>query len=182
MTNPPNKSEHWKELAILAQGGDKRAYAELLRDIVPSIKAALAGKINTQDAIEDITQEVLVSVHKSLHTYDSTYSFRSWLMAITNFRRTDYLRSYYRDKNRKEAIESDGLFQDSLVTKPVAAGELKDIEAALNDISDAQRKIFTLLKIEGHSVAEVAQEMDMNESAVKVSAHRTMKKLQERLS
>ena len=36
-----------------------------------------------------------------------------------------------------------------------------------------------MLKIQGHSVADVAEEMDMTESNVKVTMHRALKKLQD---
>ena len=42
--------------------------------------------------------------------------------------------------------------------------------------------MFTMMKVEGYTAKEVAQKMDMTESAVKVSVHRTMIKLKEILN
>lgn len=178
MSEPQSKSQYWSELAVKAQGGDKAAYAALLRDIVPSIQASLAGKLNSQDAIDDVTQDALMSVHKALHTYSPERPFRPWLMAIVNFRRTDYLRAHYRDKKKMEAVTADGLTRDHAVTNPVLSGELKDMEAALAQLPDKQKSIFVMTRIEGYSMKEAADALGMSESAVKVSAHRATQALQ----
>ena len=174
-----SQSEQWQEWAAAAQAGDKRAYSQLLSAIAPYIQNVIIKSLANQDAAEDIMQEVLISVHKSLDTYSSDRPFKPWLMAIVNFRRTDYLRKYYSQKKDKTASTDENYeFEAANVTIPTNAGELKDIEAALATLPEQQQRIFKMIKIEGYTAQEVANEMDMNESAVKVSAHRTMKKLQ----
>ncbi|MCB0415634.1 MAG: hypothetical protein KDD50_14950, partial [Bdellovibrionales bacterium] len=42
-----------------------------------------------------------------------------------------------------------------------------------------QKEIVLLLKFEGLSIAEVAKRMNMSESAIKVAAHRSYKKIYE---
>ena len=102
-------------------------------------------------------------------------------MAIIQFRRTDLLRKYYKNRGNKSVGLEDGEFLSQHVTNPALSGELKDIEAALADLPDKQRKVFELIKIHGYSAQEVAEQMGMSVSAVKVSAHRTMNKLKDRL-
>jgi len=167
----------WSDLAAKAQAGDKRAYALLLKDILPFIQNVVRGRLANPDWVDDVAQDVLMSVHKSLKTYDPEMPFRPWLIAIVSFRRTDFLRKHYRTREQKEKSADMASFLDSAVTKPTHAGEYKDIERALNDLPEKQRKVFQMVKIEGYSIEEVANEMDMSQSAVKVSAHRTMKKL-----
>ncbi len=171
----------WRELAIKAQQGDQRAYAALLRDIVPFIRAVASGSLANPDWIDDLVQDVLVSVHKSLSTYSDDRPFKPWLSAIIQFRRTDLLRKYYKNRSNKTVGLDDLEFSAQHVTNPALAGELKDIEAALADLPDNQRKVFEMIKIHGYSAQEVANEMGMSVSAVKVSAHRTMNKLKDRL-
>ncbi|MDB2682649.1 RNA polymerase sigma factor [Alphaproteobacteria bacterium] len=176
-----SQSQLWSDLAAKAQTGDKRAYEQLLKDILPFIQNVIRGRLANPDWVDDITQDALMSVHKSLKTYDPKMPFRPWLMAIVSFRRTDYLRKHYRTRDQKQLSSDMAEFQGSSVTNPTHAGEYKDIEAALGELPEKQRKIFQMVKIQGYSIEEVANEMNMNASAVKVSAHRTMKKLQKRL-
>lgn len=177
----PTQDEQWTELALQAQAGDKRAYNALLKDIAPFIRNYLLKGLANPEWADDITQDVLLSVHKSLRTYSPDRPFRPWLMAIVNFRRTDFLRKHYKSRSNKQTSLDDYDFQRLHVTNPDHAGEYKDIEAALDSLSENHRKIFEMIKVQGFSTKEVANEMGMSESAVKVTAHRAMKKLQKKL-
>lgn len=176
-----DQDEEWRAFIILAQGGDKRAYSSLLNAIVPFIKARIAGGLSNPDWVDDITQDVLISVHKSLGTYSSDRPFKPWLNAIIQFRRTDFLRKHYKGKKVKESSANNTEIFSKNVTSSLYAGELKDIEGAIASFPEKQQKIFKMMKVEGYSAKEVAQEMDMSVSAVKVSAHRTTTKLKEML-
>ena len=177
----PSQDDQWSEYALQAQAGDKKAYNNLLREIAPFIRNYLLKGLANPEWADDITQEVLLSVHKSLKTYSPDRPFRPWLMAIVNFRRTDFLRSHYKARDNKQTTLDDYEFMRAHVTNPTNAGEYKDIEAALESLPENQRKVFEMIKIKGFSTKEVANEMGMSESAVKVTAHRTMKKLQKML-
>ena len=171
--------DEWQEWAIAAQGGDKRAYALLLGALAPYIRNVVIKSLSSQDMAEDIAQEVLISVHKSLSSYQADRPFKPWLMAIINFRRIDYLRKHYAQRQDKTTtIDNNPEYLAANVTNPNNLGELKDIEDALDTLPEQQQRIFKMIKIQGFTAQEVANEMDMKESAVKVSAHRTMKKLQ----
>ena len=174
-----SQADQWQKWAIAAQGGDKAAYNALLTELAPYIKNVIINSLSNQDAAEDIVQEVLISVHRSLSSYKGDRPFKPWLMAIINFRRTDFLRKHYSQRDDKTAtIDDNPEFMASNVTNSPYAGELKDIQAAMEKLPDEQKRIFQMIKIEGYSAKEVANKMKMKESAVKVSAHRTMKKLQ----
>ncbi len=176
-SNKASKGEIWKDWAIAAQEGNTAAYNSLLRDIAPFIRNFLIGGLANPDWADDITQEVLISVHKSLKTYGPDRPFRPWLMAIINFRRTDYLRKHYSSRSDKQTPLEDLDFQKSYVTNTAHAGEYKDIENALGTLPAKQRKVFELMRIQGYTAEEVANQMKMSVSAVKVSAHRTTHKL-----
>jgi RNA polymerase sigma-70 factor (ECF subfamily) len=178
----PSQDDVWKELAARAQAGDKRAYNQLLRELTPFIRNSIVGGLANPDWADDITQDVLISVHKSLKSYSSDRPFKPWLRAIVNFRRTDFLRKHYNARHNKKTTLDNPDFQSSYVTNPAHAGEYKDIEQALSELPSKQRKVFEMVKLQGYSAKEVANEIGMSISAVKVSAHRAMKKLRDRLS
>ena len=173
--------QDWQELAAAAQKGDKRAYHTLLQQLVPYIRNVLSGSLSDADAVEVIVQETLLSVHKSLKTYSPDLPFKPWLLAIVNFRRTDYLRKYYAGRQDRISPVDVLEFSDEHVTTQPSISELGEVELALSRLPERQRRIFRMIKIEGFSAQEVANEMGMNVSAVKVSAHRTLKKLREEL-
>lgn len=178
---PKTQNQQWREWAALAQKGDKRAYASLLKDILPFIRNVIIGGLANPDWAEDIAQEVLLSVHKALKTYSPERPFRPWLMSIISYRKADFLRKHYARNRDKQTNLDDPEFTNAHVTEPANAGEYIDIESALNELTAKQRKIFEMIKIKGYTAQEVADELDMSVSAVKVSAHRTQKKLKEEL-
>ena len=172
----------WSTLAEAAQNGDARAYNRLLSEIAPYLRAILMPGLSDKSAVEDIVQEILISVHKSLKTYTPDRPFKPWLLAIANFRRTDYLRRHY--AGQKQALvpleEADHIA--AVVTQTDNAAEYKDVRDALDALPQKQRDVFTKLKLEGYTAQEVANQTGMNVSAVKVSAHRTLQKLKTMLA
>ena len=103
-----------------------------------------------------------------------------WLMAIANYRRTDYLRQHYASKKDVTVpMESIELTDD--VTNPAFAVEYSDVQNALGALPDKQREVFELMKLKGYTAQEVSNQTGMSVSAVKVSVHRTMAKLKEKL-
>lgn len=175
-----NQAEQWKDLAVKAQSGDSEAYRELLTGLVPFLRRLLAKGLSRPDDADDIVQEVLISIHKALATYSPDRPFMPWLMAIVNYRRTDYLRQHYAArKNVTVPVETIELPDD--VTDTGHAAEYRDIENALETIPDRQREVFELMKLKGYTAQEVSDKTGMSVSAVKVSVHRTMAKLKEKL-
>ena len=167
----------WQQWAVAAQQGDKKAYNSLLRDIVPYIRAVLGGSLANEDWADDIVQDILISVHKSLHTYTESRPFKPWLTSIIYFRRTDYLRKYYARKKLKDVVKEDAVFFGENVTEQIGYSELKDIERYLGGLNEKHKDAFILMKLEGYSASEVGEKLDMSESAVKVSVHRTKEML-----
>ncbi len=174
-----SQEQEWRDLAIRAQAGDAAAYRELLTALVPFLRRVLARGLARPDDADDIVQEILVSVHKALSTYSPARPFTPWLMAIVNFRRTDYLRQHYSArKNVTVPVESVEIADH--VTNTAHAAEYRDVEDALSSLPDRQREVFELMKLEGYSAKEVSTKTGMSVAAVKVSVHRTMEKLKEK--
>jgi len=167
----------WEELAKLSQDGDKRAYSQLLTNIMPYIKVRLSSSFANPDWVEEVVQDVLISVHKSLSSFSPDRPFKPWLNAIIYYRKADFLRKYYKNRDANQSSRDNAEIFGSNVTNYPLAGELKDIEQALATLPPKQQELFKMVKIEGYSVAEVAVKMNMSVTAVKVSVHRAAKKL-----
>lgn len=166
-----------KELFILANKGDEKSYHKLLVAITPLARSFVAHKISNTNQREDVVQEILISVHRARHTFEETRPFKPWLYAIFKYRTLDYLRTVYRNKEDtvEDFIENNVLDTNNNVTKDIETNEL--LNKALSNLNETQRRILILLKLQGFSAAEVALKMDMNVSAVKVSAHRAIQKI-----
>lgn len=67
--------ESWPALMAQAQAGDRLAYTRLLKALVPVIRSQIRKRIADDALVEDVIQDVLLTVHRVRHTYDPTYPF-----------------------------------------------------------------------------------------------------------
>ncbi|MGE0754762.1 MAG: sigma-70 family RNA polymerase sigma factor [Alphaproteobacteria bacterium] len=165
-----------EQLMHAAQTGDRKAYGRLLHEISPLIRSFLRRRLGPRADNEDVLQDVLLAIHKASHTYNTNRPFKAWMFAIADYKVKDYLRQHYRKVRGRQVdfAEIENFLIDPVTFEPTAAELLND---ALSLLPDKQQKIVRLMKIEGYTATEVAQQMDMSESAVKVSAHRAYKVL-----
>ena len=165
---------------ILALDGDQRAYASLLTQTVGILRPFLAKRLSMADELDDLLQEVLISIHKARHTYDGKRPYKPWVYAIARFRLQDHLRAHYSDQLR-HAIELSELEEilPEFVTESTFSYE--SIREVVQKLPEKQATILHLMHQEGYTAREVAQKLGMNESAVKVAAHRAYKILRKKL-
>src|SRR5262245_26907973 len=69
-------------LMTSAQAGDRVAYGALLRECVPVIRR-VATRRSPADRIDDVVQDVLLTLHNARHTYDPSRSFTASLTVIS---------------------------------------------------------------------------------------------------
>lgn len=160
--------------------GDKRAYADLLRETARLLRPFLSKRLSFDSEVDDLLQEILISIHKARHTYDGNRPYKPWVYAIARFRLQDYLRMHYADHLR-HAEELTGLENDLHEDVTETGISYESISAEVEKLPEKQATILRLMHQEGYTAKEVAEKMGMNESAVKVAAHRAYKVLRQKL-
>jgi len=170
----------WSELMALAQQGHSKAYAQLLTEVSQFAKPYLINKLRQAQYAEDVLQDILLAIHRARHTFDSTRPFRPWLIAIMESR----IAEFWRKHKRKEEFEAKGQVEDDgwelfSAEEEFSQLEIENLQKAFDHLSLQQKEIVYRLKFDGKSIKDVASEMEMSESAVKVAAHRGYKKLNE---
>ena len=165
---------------ILSLQGDQQAYASLLKETTRFLRPFIARRLNLQVEVDDLLQEILISVHKARHTYDGNRPYKPWVYAIARFRLQDYLRAHYSDQLR-EAIDLTEL--EEILTEHVTETGLtyESIREEVRKLPEKQATILQLMHQDGYTAREVAEKLGMKESAVKVAAHRAYKILRNRL-
>lgn len=177
MTEQPANLE-----ALMRQSleGDKRAYAELLRETARLLRPFLAKRLSFESEAGDVLQEILISIHKARHTYDGLRPYKPWVYAIARFRLQDYLRMHYADQLRQAVDISD---LENILHEDVTESAIsyESISGEIRKLPEKQAVILQLMHQEGYTAKEVAEKLGMNESAVKVAAHRAYKALKQKL-
>jgi RNA polymerase sigma-70 factor (ECF subfamily) len=173
-------AEHWGQLMAAAQAGDKAAYERLLRDILPYVRSIVRRHHATPDRVEDVLQDVLLTIHRVRHTYDPARPFAAWLGAIAHRRSIDALRR----KVRTDAVETFSPIAYETYADPGANREIAANEAgaalgeAIASLPPGQRQAVELLRLRELSLAEASAESGQSIGALKVSMHRALRALQ----
>ncbi len=107
MADTDARARLWPALMARAQAGDRDAYNQLLKAMVPAIRGFVRKKIADEALIEDVIQETLMAIHRVRHTYDPQRPILPWVAAISAARAIDALR-------QREIVESVHLREQSL--------------------------------------------------------------------
>jgi RNA polymerase sigma-70 factor (ECF subfamily) len=166
-----------------AQGGDGAAYSRLLREILPYVRAIARRHHSTPDRLEDVTQDVLLTIQRVRHTYDPSRPFSAWLGAIAHRRSIDAVRR----KVRTDASETFSpiayeTYADPAANKDMAANEDNAALAeAIAALPPGQRQAVELLRLKEMSLAEASAASGQSVGALKVGLHRAIRALQRTL-
>jgi RNA polymerase sigma-70 factor, ECF subfamily len=177
MAEPDDKEIPLENLMRLAQSGDKKAYAALFRAIMPLLKAFVSRRIPNMADVDDVVQDTLLSIHRAGHTYDTNRPFKIWMFTIARHRLNDYLRRNYRKSTFPEISLSNLTYEISAASVTESWDQFEYLDKILDSLPEKQKKIVTMMKIEGYTAEDAAKKMNMSVSAVKVAAHRAYKSL-----
>lgn len=183
VTNRGGTEQAWSAWMAAAQAGDSRAYGRLLRDIAPFVRAIAARRHRNPDRVEDVLQDVLLTVHRVRHTYDPARPFMPWLAAIAERRSIDALRRVSRIGGIETAdARAYETFADPAANQEMRANEAADaLGPALAALTPGQREALELLKLKELSLKEASKVSGKSIAALKVNVHRAMQSLRARL-
>jgi RNA polymerase sigma-70 factor (ECF subfamily) len=176
--------EQDRRLAVLmaaAQAGDRASYQAVLRACVPVAAAAARRQGHAPDTVDDVVQEVLLTVHRALATYDPARPFGPWLQSIASRRAVDAWRRHGRSGGR-EVHDPDAYLEyaDAAPDAGEQAGASLRSDAlreAVARLPQGQREAIELIGLGEQSLDEAARATGRTKGALKVNFHRAIKAL-----
>jgi RNA polymerase sigma-70 factor (ECF subfamily) len=167
----------WSVWMRAAMTGDAGAYRHLLVSLAPHVRAVARSRCRSLGAsegeVEDIVQEVLLTIHLKQGTWDRSRPIGPWVAAITRNKLIDILRQ--RGRHITVPIED---FMDSLQAEDLTPElSTRDIDTLLGHLKPQQREIVRSISLNGSSIRETADRLQMTEGAVRVTLHRALKAL-----
>ncbi|MBB3166330.1 sigma-70 family RNA polymerase sigma factor [Rhizobium laguerreae] len=176
MINPAREQE-WASWMRAAIAGDSRAYHKLLTAITPHLRVMARRRCDqfgapTSEA-EDVVQEVLLAIHLKRGTWDPARPLAPWISVLVRNKLIDSLRR----RGRHFIIPLEDVEATLASEERLSASDRMDVEQILAKLRDPQRTIVQAISIEGTSVRETANRLNMTEVAVRVSLHRALKAL-----
>jgi RNA polymerase sigma-70 factor (ECF subfamily) len=183
------------DLVHRAKAGDFAAFQELMVGLQPRVYG-LAFRIlqQTQDA-EDVTQQTFLALIEHIAEFREESSIATWVLKVaTNFalkilRKKHGLKIVSMSEMVSEDNYSDIPHPEFIAPWSKPADEIaqqaevqQEIDKALLELDDKYRLVFILRDVEGLSVRETAELMELTESTVKVRLLRARLALRERLT
>ena len=169
MTEIQQLDDSLANLIPRARRGDAGAFDELIRRCYQQIYRWALTHTGDRDEADDVTQEVLVRLHRSLRSYRGGSRFTTWLYRVTRNASMDLLRRGARHKHldledaEAEASEHDDDEQvDGLRTATA-------VRRVFDTLPAGQRQVFDLADLQGYAPKEIGEMLGMK--PVTVRAH-----------
>lgn len=171
--------------------GNQDSFEELLgryNNKVYSLATRLTR--NPEDA-EEVLQDVFITVHRKIDSFEGKSSFSSWLYRVTA--NAAFMKLRKRRQHQSVSLE-DLLGQPQLVNalrtsentyvdaQSIRNEMLTALELAISKLPDEYRPVFILRDVDGLTSKEVGKILDLTVPAVKSRLHRSRLMLRRRLA
>jgi RNA polymerase sigma-70 factor, ECF subfamily len=180
------KAEEERQLVRLAQSGQEAAFEELIKRHQQRVFALVNGILRRREDVEDVVQQVFLKVFISLKRFDHRSAFSTWLYKISVNECWDYLRKkkvrplvYEADLSEEQVSRLDGIIAaDRPRQSPTDRTEARDLlERMMDKLPEQERQLLVLKEVEGFSVQELAEILELNVNTVKVRLFRSRARL-----
>ncbi len=190
------KTDQDEDLVNRAKAGDIEAFERLVEKYESRVYS-LAMRIlqNPHDA-QDVTQQTFMNVVENIKDFRGESSFATWIMRIATYAALKIIRKRngLDTVSLEEATEPDK--ESGEIPHPEYIADWKEnpldivrrnetvrlIEQALGELDEQYRMVFLLRDVEGLSIKETADILNISEANVKVRLLRARLQLREKLT
>ncbi len=163
--------------------GDLAAFSELYlryKDRMYYYLYRMLG--NSAEQANDFLQELFMKIIERPESYDSSYSFKTWLYSVANnMCKNEFRRCVVRQEYREfESLQPKLDFMNEPRIEPEKI--IEKIFMTLDDLGEEHRSAFLLRFREGFSIREVAEILSLPEGTVKSRLFYAKKMISERLN
>jgi RNA polymerase sigma-70 factor (ECF subfamily) len=157
------------------------SFEELAAELSPQLTAYLARMTGSAADADDLLQETLMRIARALPDFEGRSSPKNWAYRIATNVAIDFLRKnkkgkfseFGQEEDRSELDEEDRMVLD----------EMNDcVRGVIDGLPPDYRAALILFNLQGKSVAETAQILDISVAAAKVRIHRAKARLKEALN
>jgi RNA polymerase sigma-70 factor (ECF subfamily) len=173
-----------EELMKALSKGDQRAFDELYKRFYGQLLGYFKNMLwGDREKAEDMVHDIFAKIIKNPDYFDSNRSFRTWLFSVaSNMCKNEYKKQAVR-KNTTTGVED----YRSISSSTNVLAEVQDIqfqqafEENLAKMDEKHKEVFALRHLEGLSMKEIAEVMEINEGTVKSRLFYATKFLAEKL-
>jgi RNA polymerase sigma-70 factor (ECF subfamily) len=159
--------------------GDESTFRTLVQRHKDKIRNIIYLTLNSSEAVDDIAQDVLITIYKNLKSFRFQSQFSTWLYRITVNKCKDHLRKV---KIRSIFTPIKDGEEEPVYIPSVEHKDISDIvNKAISKLPEKLRLPLLLKDIEGLSYQEIAETVDCEIGTVKSRIFRAREGLRELL-
>lgn len=169
---------------IQAQQGSDEAFTQLVETYQKPVYNLCYRMLGEPGAAEDASQETFLRAYQSLHRYDNSRSFGTWILSIAAHYCIDQLRKKKFTMFSMDTENEDGaIFElpDASAPDPEVESVKKEqrdrLHLLLKDLDTTDRAAVIMRYWHDFSEVEIAQSLNLTVSAVKSRLHRSRRAL-----
>jgi RNA polymerase sigma-70 factor (ECF subfamily) len=170
----PNTTE--KELLTLLKGGDKLAFKQLYQLYSGKLASKLIYLLKSEELAQDVLQDVFLKIWFNRELIDIELSFGAYLFKIATNLSKNVIRKNVYDQSMRYDLSQEGFYDPA--QEDDDAGQAKAIlDDAMSQLTDRQREVYTLHKLEGLSYQEISDKLHISLSAINHHIQKANKQL-----
>ena len=179
----------WITKVRQARDGSEDAMNWLLREAEGRVRAYICRVTMDHDLSEDLSQETLLQMMKSINQLNDEKSFWPWLYRIAQSK----IQQYYKSKKKESQVAEDTVYreflaeredyyQDESLRELLQQDLLKKVVIAMKQLKQQYRAVLSLRCFDNLSYTEIAETFECNETTVRVMFLRARKALKKKLA
>ncbi len=168
-----------------AKSNDQKAFNFLLDTFWDNVYGFQLKRVKNENDAEDITIQTFSKAFDKIETYNSDYSFKTWLITISKNIHIDLIRkqknsisdtiTHSNEDGYQDILDDSPSPEDKLITEQNLAKLLRDIKK----LKPHYQEVINLRYFQELSYKEISQEIDEPINNVKVKLLRAKKLLAE---
>ncbi len=177
------------DAAVVARvrAGDSEAFRTLVDRHARTIFRLACRMVGNEHDADDVVQETFLKAYRQIGRFESRANFGTWLYRIAVNCSLDLLRERPRRAAEQPVADADDPPEDCDDPSPsperlaLSTEVQAKVDAALTELSDAERAAFLLRHFEGQSIDEIGRALGLRTSATKHTVFRAVRKLRRAL-
>lgn len=174
-----SESEQLDALALRAQGGDRRAFTRLYRQLHPQVARYVARRVASSADAEDLVSRVFERVVARLAQFDPQRGcIEAWTIRIARNAVIDHARARRPQVGLDQAPELDDVRRDP-AAQLLVVEELSELAAKVRACSPEVQQLLSLRFGDGLRHRAIGQLLGISEAAVRKRLSRALRDLRE---
>jgi len=168
-----------EEVVARCLAGETDIFAVIVRRYQARFLRLAAGSLGERATAQDVVQETFIHAYTRLHRWAPQAKFSGWLYTVFSNCLVDVLRKRRRHGEFLSRLVDFHRHEPQATEPETPPRDTTWVRPALTRLSENQRLCVLLRDIEQLEIAEIAEQLEINEATVRVHLLRGRRKLRE---